>query len=81
VEDFSVSPNPTEGRLQVAGTLPSALDYEITITDLQGRVLQKMKRQGRFLNESIDLSRYEGGLYLLSLSSAQGSLTRKVLVR
>jgi hypothetical protein len=81
VADFTVSPNPTEGRLQVAGELQFSGDYEIAITDLQGRVLQKMKRQGRFLNESIDLSRYEGGLYLLTVRSVHGNLTRKVLVR
>jgi hypothetical protein len=66
---FNVFPNPAKTYTQVAFELKQFADVEITVMDIQGRVvLQNIQTlsQGSY-NENLDLSGVEAGTYILTL--------------
>ena len=72
----SVYPNPSNGLLQIE--LAELHDATITITDALGRVVlsQKVNEQ----RSSIDLSQEPKGIYLVSLQTAQGLFSQKLVL-
>ncbi len=67
-----LSPNPTTGKLKITGNDV----YAVTITNLNGKqVLNAIEP------ETIDLTGYPKGIYLVRISSDQGETTEKVLLK
>jgi photosystem II stability/assembly factor-like uncharacterized protein len=73
---LSLFPNPTTGFLTI-GNLPDDL-RSISIVNVFGeRVMEILKPQGSEL--TMDLSKFPAAVYFVKFSSANGSITRKVI--
>lgn len=74
---FSVFPNPASNLISISNS-ENILVNEITITDLNGRVV----KQSKYNNTSeiqINLSDLASGMYLMKINSDQGSATKKII--
>lgn len=71
---FSISPNPTDGTLTVRH---SATFGTLTLTDLQGRVISESKI--KVPEHQLDLSSLPPATYLLTLTTPDGKVTRRVV--
>ncbi len=66
--EFSVSPNPTTGRLTVQTNLQEP--YEITIYDVNGKAVMSRKNDNQVCE--IDLGTFAAGQYLLVVRTKEG---------
>ena len=80
INDFVVRPNPSTGNFIITGTLNGLNDIEITVTDLQGRVIYSSKERAELLNKVLNLEGTENGMYILRISSSNGSITEKLMI-
>lgn len=74
---FSVFPNPASNLISISNS-ENILVNEITITDLNGRVV----KQSKYNNTSeiqINVSDLASGMYLMNITSDQGSATKKII--
>lgn len=65
-DNYKVFPNPTTDKLSVEFTTETIDEYEIYITDMQGRVLNFLPTIQNYGVE-IDISSYSQGVYLLNI--------------
>ncbi|MNV05181.1 hypothetical protein D3C71_955080 [compost metagenome] len=70
---FEVYPNPTNNNVQISF---SGSDAELTVYDLQGKVVLKDKIQNQ---ETISLENFEHGVYLFDFKNAQGHSVQRVV--
>ncbi len=62
-------PNPTKGLISILLGDPKLIGSEAMLTDVNGRVLQKIKL--RATNQSINLDQYVNGIYFLRLRNKE----------
>jgi hypothetical protein len=62
-------PNPSTGIVNIEGAFSYAVNYEVTVTDLVGRMILQVKNQ-----KSVDLSPYENGLYNFTVRTGDGKI-------
>jgi polyisoprenoid-binding protein YceI len=77
---FEMAPNPTSGVLNITGQLFQDNNYSITVTDLTGKVLLNTTQNGSDLNDEIDLSSFQNGIYLVSIHTTKGSYTERIIL-
>ncbi len=65
--DISIFPNPSEGLFNISADLP----VNAMVKDLQGRTLLNVTNAS-----SVDLSNYATGVYLLTITDADGALLK-----
>jgi hypothetical protein len=73
-ESINVYPNPTNGLLNVSGNGMML----ITVSNMLGQKLLEINAEE---NATLDLSRYESGMYLVRVESANGVTVQKVNIR
>jgi hypothetical protein len=82
ISDLMVTPNPTNGVLNISGNLPSNSNVVVTVTDLQGRIIYTSTQQVEgALNHILNLDSAKSGIYMVNITSDFGSVTEKVVVR
>jgi hypothetical protein len=79
VLSFSVFPNPANTTLSVKIDNPSKELRSIRITDMTGRVLYSSSTNGSF--QSVDVSAYAKGLYLIVVSGNDGTTAQKITIQ
>jgi photosystem II stability/assembly factor-like uncharacterized protein len=79
VSNVPAFPVPTGGKVEVP--LPGDGDYHFVVRSLSGAVLMKGNTGSGGGNYSFDLSPFSPGVYLIELSSADGTLYRVKVVR
>ncbi len=72
--DIQVYPNPTNGLLNIEGQGTML----ISISNLLGQTLQEAKAEG---NTTLDMSRFESGMYLIRIETENGVTIQKVNLR
>ena len=72
--NINVYPNPTNGLLNIEGQGT----MHISVSNLMGQKLMEAEAEG---NTTLDLSRYESGMYLVRIEYADGVMVQKVNVR
>ena len=81
---LSLFPNPTQERFTVSYTLEDAMNVEIMVTDLQGRVImrqsQGLQAPGNH-KQSFDLNQARPGQYMVTVQGAFGRQTTPLIVR
>jgi len=82
---FTLYPNPASDVILINFSLLSAANTEIVITDLQGKVVKTLVNNtnlsaGIYQSE-YNISDIKSGLYLLSINSSKGKITRKLTVK
>lgn len=76
-QNFSVYPNPVSATLNISGKNNIALN-EITISDLNGRVVRRVYAQG--VNQTqLNISDLASGAYFLKISSDLGMGIKKII--
>ncbi len=80
---LEVFPNPADHLLSVIFTNTLSQKYSIELMTMQGKSFYKSQPaagQGR-IHESLDLSGFEEGIYILRLNTTNGSSNQKVIIR
>jgi len=78
---MQVYPNPTEGMFTIELNDVENGDYFIEITNLLGQIVYfNNKNVNGFLNEKIDLSFFNKGIYFLKISSSVSSIVERIIV-
>lgn len=72
---FEVYPNPTNGLLSIVTTASEL--KTIRLVDVTGRVILEIEEGNQLF--SLDLSTYSKGVYYLSVKTANGTQTKKVI--
>ncbi len=82
MSSLAVYPNPAAGHATLSVMMEQAADVQIRLMDISGSVIYS--EQARFnsgMNAwNIETSGYAAGTYLLSVSSARGTLTQRLAV-
>jgi hypothetical protein len=82
ISDLKVMPNPSNGVITLSGNLTANGNIDVTVTDLQGRVVYSAsERVGGTLNQTVNLENVSNGIYMVTITSDFGTLTEKVVVR
>lgn len=82
LKNLDIYPNPTEGNFWLRARLEPPTELTLRLTDLHGREISShiLSENGQF-QENIRCKHCAPGIYLLHLSSTQGSTTRKIVFR
>ncbi len=76
--NFGVSPNPVKNSLNLKN-LQSVKISQIQITDLNGRTVQTRNFGNVAQDLTVDVAALSSGVYLLSITSDQGSTVKKII--
>lgn len=80
--EVSVYPNPSDGRFQVImDNLKSSGKYDLDVYNTEGkRVYLKSRSEIEVVN-SIDLSGYEKGIYILNLRDGRKTYSKQIIIQ
>ncbi len=80
--NFTVYPNPTSSVFNVEFTSTSNQDVVIAMFDLAGKVIytQSVNTLEGLNNQTIDVTQFAKGMYLLTLKTSEGTYQQKVSV-
>jgi hypothetical protein len=77
---LSVSPNPTTKEINISVDFESARDVEYILTDVAGRILSTFNSaQVTTETQTISLAQFPAGIYFLTASTEQGTVTQRVV--
>jgi hypothetical protein len=79
-KDLVISPNPSNGIFKIQGEFTSSVAYFINVTDIQGKVVFQSNNSGNYINQRMNLSEVENGLYIVTISSELGSVAEKIFI-
>lgn len=79
-QNVSLFPNPTRGQFNLA-RMDAATEVEVSVLDLQGKVLTVATWNAGAASLSIDLGNFANGVYMVRLTSEEGSRTLRVSVQ
>ncbi len=78
VNDFSVFPNPATGHVQII--MPGIVkECRVLLSEINGKVLQCMKYSS--ISVEMALSGYSKGIYFITVESAIGNITKKLIIQ
>ncbi len=82
-DDFTVFPNPSDGRFNVKFRSEETSDVEILVYDILGRkiVKQNYKTLSNNFDERIDLQDVAGGIYILSVKRGNKVSSHKIRIK
>jgi len=80
LQNVSLFPNPTRGQFNLA-RMDAASEVEVSVLDLQGKVLTVATWNAGSESLGIDLSSFANGVYMVRLTSEEGSRTLRVSVQ
>ena len=80
LQDFTVSPNPSNGIFKINGSFSSATNAVVNVMDIQGKIIYRSNVMGNSISETIDLTHLDNGIYFISVSSDLGSISEKILI-
>ncbi|MBL4710625.1 MAG: choice-of-anchor J domain-containing protein [Flavobacteriales bacterium] len=83
VANLMVYPNPSNGVFNLLVTDRSTENnVDLKVIDAQGKtVIAKSLIGGRIIQEQIDLSAFEKGIYFIQLNTVQGVVNRKLILK
>ena len=74
--DFKVFPNPTQDLITISNSYN--LIEKISITDVNGRVIRNINGNNN-IDMEINISDLSAGMYLMTINSDNGSITKKII--
>ena len=82
VESIELYPNPSAGKFTLDMALPTMQDVDIKVFDIQGKQVMQRTEKGVFTKViSIDLGSQNSGIYFVSIRTALGLVTKKIIVQ
>ena len=80
VNDFSIFPNPVNELLFAKIELEKAMDFQIEIISIDGKILQAENRSlGKNDFIEMNISSFSSGVYFLKLKNKNGSIIRRFI--
>ncbi|MBL7813513.1 MAG: T9SS type A sorting domain-containing protein [Saprospiraceae bacterium] len=77
---LALAPNPTSGVINLEVEMHQAEDLVVRVMNLSGQIVFAQKFEAiQSLNQSLDLSEQANGMYIVTLTTSKGTLTRKVV--
>ena len=82
-DDLNIYPNPTNGILNINFSKEKSADVNIKISNISGQVILSdvIKPQTNSYSASYDISNYAKGVYLLSITSDNEKIDRKIVLK
>ncbi|MDB5285010.1 MAG: Reeler region domain protein [Bacteroidota bacterium] len=83
LKNLNLGPNPTEGVLNLSFEVPQIGDLSIDLYSVDGKLLRNLvaqKSASTEFRQSWDMHETPAGIYLVKITTEQGSLCRKVVV-
>ena len=82
IESLVISPNPNNGLFYIDMELSEAIDLQVQIMDIHGRLTQEytLPSQSNNINQTIDMAEASSGAYLVRFVSIDGVRTERVVV-
>ncbi|MCF8231024.1 MAG: C10 family peptidase [Bacteroidales bacterium] len=82
-KDLTVYPNPVSHELTIRMDTQQSGDIKATLSSVDGKLVYQdfITSKGGSVNQTIDLSNYDKGVYLLTLETDQVVETRRVIVK
>jgi hypothetical protein len=83
INSLNISPNPASDFIMVRAYNDKNQQIQLGLSDMTGKNLFKetfIAQKGN-LEKSIDISAFNSGMYFLTMQSAEGKVTQKVIVR
>lgn len=77
VSQFSVYPNPTTGIVNISND-SNVILQSVNVTDLNGRTVKSLKLDGSS-EAQINISDLSAGVYMMNITSEQGSVIKKII--
>lgn len=78
----NIFPNPATDRIHFTTATQIATSYSVTLTNMLGQEVFSSNFDGMVLNESIEVSDYETGNYILTITTDNGqSIRKQVMVK
>lgn len=79
---LNIYPNPSNGIFTVNMDLNSAVNMDITVTDLQGKeVYSETINNAANMSRNLDLSHLNKGVYVFRAATATGSAIQKIVIK
>lgn len=78
INNISIHPNPTSGIITINNLPLSDNNSQLTITDITGKILKEFPLKGSQI--TIDLSNFNTGIYLFKVETANGVITKKIIL-
>jgi len=82
VSDLSIYPNPAKGYAEIRFSIAESQQTGFIITDLTGREVYRddQKLMAGFVHKVLQLNHLNPGVYMLTLQSESGRITRKLII-
>jgi len=77
ISQFSVYPNPVNNVVTISNSANATIDA-VTVSDLNGRTVKSVKLNGE-TSAQVNISDLSAGVYMMNISSDQGSVTKKIV--
>lgn len=77
--NFVVYPNPAKNTINIR--LDQTGEYQIVLSDINGRVLTTKTTNSSSDNSAINISNYASGFYLITVTSLDFTLTKKFIIK
>ncbi len=78
ISEFVISPNPTNGSLQIENPAGSKLEL-IYLYDVSGRLVHKISANSNSNKITLDLDYLANGVYLMMLQTENAKITKKIV--
>jgi hypothetical protein len=80
VNQWTVAPNPTEGVVNLNIDLTTEAAVQLRIYNLNGQMIHQVAYdKAKHFEPTLDMSGFANGMYILSLTTPQGTVNRKVV--
>ena len=81
LQNLHIFPNPAAGSFSVEAGFTQNIPFAMKLTDIAGRQLWEKTMEGTaYLIETVDCSNLKPGTYFIHLTTAQGQVTRKIVL-
>jgi hypothetical protein len=83
VKSLNISPNPASDFVMVRAYNERSQQIQLVLTDMAGKSLinESFAALKGNIEKSIDVSNFAAGMYFLTLKTAEGKTTQKVVVK
>lgn len=79
-ENLTIAPNPTTGLVSLDLTTVKEGDVSVRVYNINGQVMMNRKYDNvKNMTENLDFSDFANGVYIVSLTTNQGTVNRKVV--
>lgn len=76
---FNVFPNPTHDQVQIELELETETTLTLSLTNTLGQSVILRSLKGKSIRENLNLSTFSPGVYILSISSSDGNLIKRLV--